>query len=470
MTFSGPDSVVVIDDVILNCILRSTSSQSRFFQRIGKASEHVLIYTHVLTSTEFSNEDNIHHVANAVSMDSLINKHGWLREELQLLGHRSVQYVDCIDGTLLSKIISYGLCGAYFLHFCGGFHGAKNFYQWSTDLYSGQALHLSNSSLHHYCFGLQYYHHGRTPTYQEIKEVDGILEVSYEGRGTYKYSRSDPMSSSDLFTPHEKIADSSENWKPIQFSRELSTFISSHIMYVNRDDVFDFQPLPNKVASWLFGKPLLSLVTNKHFVGSTPDFDLISECSSGILKVRYLMMNNKTKWLVYRRDGACGLGFEGSMSRNETLDSFQVLIYSEVKKTLLSPNLRQPLPNKVVDWLGWKSLSLFSQPISKKHSQEDVVTSSISISEDECQIQSVNGTLYCYYCKPIVGGVIFYERLHQCTDIENRPLIYNVKLETWISPSFMEPINEQVVQWLKKFVQRHINTDGAVKMYRHQMF
>ena len=126
--------------------------------------------------------------------------------------------------------------------------------------------------------------------------------------------------------------------------------------------------MPNKLASWLLGKPLMSLIvsvkpyTPKSKICSeesphTPDYIQLQERmdNGGELHVNY----RKEGWYIYSRSDDGNLGFERPSNRKEQ----QGVMYSESLKTLKSSILNKPLPNKVTEWLyRYKCLAFIVTP------------------------------------------------------------------------------------------------------------
>ena len=106
--------------------------------------------------------------------------------------------------------------------------------------------------------------------------------------------------------------------------------------------------LPNKVVSWLRGEAMQRLVTLKHYKNKTEHYEGLRETLGGWLEVRY-----SAKGVYrYRRAGDGNVGLEEAGGGPP-----QPLFFSELAKTLISPE-GHLVPNRVVEWLQGKGLSL----------------------------------------------------------------------------------------------------------------
>ena len=260
--------------------------------------------------------------------------------------------------------------GAFFLAEGGGFFSAWQLWRWLQRPDSSSGLNESpDPVMGHYAFGSYQHFLGRTPSYTEFQEVvcEGestrTLRVYFEERGWAEYRR--PVASGDAGrkrAPMERMADvRGGEWKALRYNPQLHTFVSAWMM--NEDGTH--RPLPNKVTSWIRGKPVASLTIVKHYMGRTPDYVQLREKLDGQLWVRY----REDGWMCYMRNGdEGGIGMEyrfisepGGPGEPQ-LSKGQPLKYSERLKMLKSFTMDEPLPNKVVEWLRLKSLALLAVP------------------------------------------------------------------------------------------------------------
>ena len=113
--------------------------------------------------------------------------------------------------------------------------------------------------------------------------------------------------------------------------------------------------LPNKVADWIGGKSIVSLVKctrstkskeiNSEKINEMLKFERMQEeCNAegSLLWVCYATQR-EYKWYSYTRAKDGGIGFEGT-SKDQ---SKKCIIYSEYFKSLKSPHLDKPLPFQV---------------------------------------------------------------------------------------------------------------------------
>ena len=123
--------------------------------------------------------------------------------------------------------------------------------------------------LGHFLFGISQPFRDRTPSYLEFHEVwaedsnEEVLRVHYSESSQpfwAEYRRSTPDGRSQ---PVERFPNnhSLKDWKPLVFSPKHHTFVSFRMPGHEQKGC----PVPNKVSSWLLGKPPAPLVTVKPY-------------------------------------------------------------------------------------------------------------------------------------------------------------------------------------------------------------
>ena len=248
--------------------------------------------------------------------------------------------------------------GAYYLSE-GTFFSAHQFSLWLQK--SGNELEPSweEAVLGHLLFGISQPFRGRTPSYLEFHEVraedsnEKVLRVHYSESSQpfwAEYRRPSPNAQNGRTQPVERFPkiDGKKEWKSLVYSPKHHTFVSFR-MPSNEQKAW---AVPNKVSSWLLGKPTAPLVTVKpytmkgktsctHESPQTPEYMQLQERRDGELWVNY----RKEGWYIYSRSDDGNLGSERPSNRKEQ----QGLMYSETLKTLKSSILSKPLPNKVTD-------------------------------------------------------------------------------------------------------------------------
>ena len=230
--------------------------------------------------------------------------------------------------------------------------------------------------------------------------------------------------------------------------------------------------LPNKVAQWISGKSILSLVNclrstksnkiNLEKLEQKLTFDTMQEqCNEqgSLLWVCYETQQEHT-WYWYNRGKDGGIGFEGRRKDH----SKRCIIYSEYFKTLKSPHLDKPLPSQVLDYL-LEHASLASMVTSIPAASRTETQASVQIHikhEDEQSIcWSYNRRTFTCSSELVPRGVVLVEcetNAHN-NDYNKTYLFYSERFKSWLSPALTEAHREDtqmpldVVEWIKRHQQ-----------------
>ena len=367
----------------------------------------------------------------------------------------SVSNDECLDQVVEALI------GAYALSEGGLFSAWKfyNFLQISSPLGEDSEQTRVEPVLSYLVFGRFNYYKGRTPTYDEFYEIEipgqsgpeKVLCVHYEECGWAEYRRPIQGLGSNRRFPQERFRDGADgtrdnDWHDVRYSPVLGTCISLYMPTVTGER----RPLPNKVNSWFFGQPTMSLVKVKTYSDSKakrgdPYSQMIEylqmvEVKDGQLsqlRVHYRTLG----WYCYIRSCDGGLGIE----RKEDSSEGMGIIYSEAIKTLKSPHLKRPLPNRVVDFLvKQKCLALMvCSTLWKAETSDD------SAENPNMQMESEDDNSACWnidakrsfmcWVDRVPGGVIFMEREKTESQAEHvkEPLCYSEVAKTWLSPALI---------------------------------
>jgi len=303
--------------------------------------------------------------------------------------------------------------------------------------------------LGHYLFGSHVYFEGRTPSYTQLQErppegdTAKTLHVQYKDSDKGVDCSVIYLRATGQHPPKQRNINCKE-WKDVAFDADLGTF------------VFDDKcALPNKVSRWLSGSPLASLTRIKHFKGPTPEYCWLQELSEGSqLRVCY----KKRGEYMYRRPFDGGMGTEQVVGRGG-VGNEQPLVYCEDLKTIRSNLLEEVLPNRVVDWLTFKSLaSLVTQrkpipndPVDERSEVEHIGSGSSILWKYDRHEMRIFG-------RSTAWGTVFLEA-EGLEQSEPRELIFSEELKAWLSPTWLEthdkqvPLPSAVVNWFKDFQQ-----------------
>mmetsp|Transcript_48265 Transcript_48265/g.114790 ORF Transcript_48265/g.114790 Transcript_48265/m.114790 type:complete len:832 (-) Transcript_48265:1198-3693(-) len=252
-------------------------------------------------------------------------------------------------------------------------------------------------------FGPIRYFLGRTTTYDRISEevIDGepCLKVNFRpneatavGEKTIYFRRrhSPPRTDLQERRPCPQESEDGESWQDVSFDTAKQAYVSKFIpvsaetdpdkappsnmqdflavpppdkkkeeSYDRASVVFGGRPVPNKISLWLNGVPIRALMNVKMFKGNTTIYARLQERKTGNkgieeLKVTYGQHPGHFRELFYLRDFSHEtLGYEREYFVNGVYLEYieRPLVYSEKDKTLYSPVLDGPLPQKVMSWL-----------------------------------------------------------------------------------------------------------------------
>ena len=174
-----------------------------------------------------------------------------------------------------------------------------------------------------------------------------VLKVYYEDRGWYEYRRPvanvEGRKNPEELMPH--VRDSP--WKALCWTPQHRTFVSAWMM----SDNCSLRPLPNKVTSWIRGKPVASLTTVKPYMGRTPECAQLQErridedndaCATQLWVNSRRTSTDTTKSLnTDTKKHATGMnGLMGAF--HFRMRRFKSCIRSEASKSILSCRLRLP--------------------------------------------------------------------------------------------------------------------------------
>ena len=184
--------------------------------------------------------------------------------------------------------------------------------------------------LGHLLFGISQPFRGRTPSYLEFHEVwaedphEKVLRVHYSESSQPFWAEYRRPSPTGRTQPVERfpMLDSKKEWKPLVYSPKHHTFVSFRMPGFEQKGC----PVPNKVSSWLLGKPTAPLVTVKPYTmkgktscsqesPQTPDYVQLQERreNGGELWVNY----RKEGWYIYSRSDDGNLGAVRASNRDE---------------------------------------------------------------------------------------------------------------------------------------------------------
>lgn len=360
----------------------------------------------------------------------------------------------------------------------------------------GQGRSFHDAVLGHHILGNHHHFRGRTPSYHEMQvavEEDGaeVLRVSYENGKVYDYRRAQPTSGNTK--PQERLVELegdkvvSHEWGSLMYSHAHRTMVSAWMREEN--DEHKPRPLPNKVTAWIRGRPLASLTTVKHYAGRTPGYLRLKESVlRNELRVLYDkdQSTERSRWYIYRRDEAGGLGWEeGPFDSATCFNSAnskgaavqRPLKYSESRKTLTSASIYEnsqegkrvpaPLPNNVVAWLRFKCLAHLASQNHKKvepGSEEDEKFNVVA-EEDQRMVWNRGGRRFEYYGELLHGVLVYMERE---TEREPEELEWSEEEKAWLSPSLSRSHPEKtkgvtlpttVGEWLRRIASKVVEKE-----------
>ena len=314
----------------------------------------------------------------------------------------------------------------------------------------------------HYFAGCEERFQGRTPTIVEISEVlddnlqGSALRVHYEwkrdwgdekdGHGWLDYAR--------LERPMERTVKPGGEWKQLHYDVERSAYVSANM----RDDSGVPRLLPNKVFSYLSGKPTCDLISLRLKGGSKRQIlEVVSlqEKLEGDSVLSLRVECSKKGSVVYRRGSGGDLGIECSGSDGEQCSP---IIYSESLKTLVSPRFQVSLPTQVIEWLQGKCLACLLHDFKAGGKASDVTCG------DELGATGRDGRVVKYGFKCVRGSFIFFERRAAKVTppgaaVFGEELIYSQEHKTWLSPAQSThakpvPVEDMVSSWISAVLQR----------------
>ena len=321
----------------------------------------------------------------------------------------------------------------------GDFSGAWRLWKCSTfEQQREGGPFMEDAVLGSFLFGKNVRFGGRTPSYIELQELlsgDGVdartLSVHYNDnelnfKGHISYIRA-----TNQQPPMEckgKVR------KPLCFSHALGTFVSSFIT----DAVRKPCPLPNKVASWIFGSNLAAMIKIKPCKNPTPEYLWMQELDNGRLRVCYKELGKMT----YERASDGGLGKEQKVIDNkeggEIIEEAQ-LIYAENLKTFKSSLIRDAvLPHVIVKWLtAHTALVDLAQPKPSHHEPDAVDENSrTEQSDDNSLLWKCDGRMMRIFGVRCLFGVVFLEsEIVGSKQQKAEPLIFSEELGSWLSPT-----------------------------------
>ncbi len=371
--------------------------------------------------------------------------------------------------------IGEAFLGAYFTSEGGGFLSCWLFLTWlqgkskKADLPTASPIIREiEASVGHLLFGDHQKFPGKRMKYLEFyerfEEKEQILVVKYaENQHLREYQRAN----SESRYPQERIVENNGlcEWRPLQWSDSHGTFVMTGV----EDDIL----VPNKVLRWLMRRPVKALVTVRAYSmrdlrseNPPPRYAQLQEKETGELRVLYTEADGgvNNAWFVYERSQSGDLGFE--WKEDEGKESRRPLIYSENLKTLFSPTLRKPLPNKIVEAVHHqKNLVMIVTPkisVLKELQRSNELCSTEFASEESGGGDSRKAVRWTFTSStPTHGagvadaagqrsweficqiarnnkGLIFWEFDERTR--KRQELIYSEDLKTWLSPSLTEAL------------------------------
>lgn len=386
----------------------------------------------------------------------------------------------------------------------GSFFSANQFIEWLHEKAAQEPAEgeeeypWEKAVLGHLLFGSGRPFRGRTPSYSEFYEDsvpsagdqgEKILRVHYSDSSTTfwaEYRR--PRPGSGNTEPLERFPNdpdpAMQAWKPLLHNPQHATFMSSRVHTIRQ--------LPNKVSSWLLGKPVAPLVTVKPYTmkgkssGSqqespqTPDYVQLQErCRASGPETELWVNYREHGWHIYSRSDDGNLGMERA-DRGSRKDPTG-LMYSESLKTLKSQSkmLNKPLPNKVTEWIHHcKCLAFIVTPKKSESSVaqhvEEQANTEISDTQEEGPVRwrYHEHQLECTV-ETVSGGVLLMEV--EIRSGARAALIYSEELKTWLSPFLTKrkeeekgdrqwdsgvPVPSAVLDWLKQRTQKALRDPG----------
>ena len=388
------------------------------------------------------------------------------------------------------------LLGSYFLSGCG-FYSAWHIFRfllnrseqehaipsWARDECDGDGERCDRF-LGYHLFGLQTGVKGKTPTLRTLKETTkprGIkeLEVVYENAGTRGFTGSVIYRRASAETKGRVMERVNAEWQCLRWCQKRKTFVSSRVF--GPDPGLDAEsssacvdgPVPNKVANWLLGSNMQSLVISiKHKGKMTPDDNVVYMVEipmqrRSVLLVKYIDAIG-CFCTVRTRDG--GLGKEYKVDEKDIMSgdilgavkkarSQKVPIYySEEFKCLMSDSTDGPVARKVTEWLRLRCLAEVANVPSGKG---EAVAGDVDFpDETHARWTHSMGSFVYSVERDVVQNCLFVEVDRRCTrDGRRQPLIYSQTLKTWLSPGLFFAKNgdataarlpEEIVRWLAR--------------------
>ena len=307
---------------------------------------------------------------------------------------------------------------------------------------------------------------GRTPSYLAFGEVEPPVEDGMPKGRLYLKVRYEEYD--DAFYrwngrhAEERRPDvpGASGWRRLVWNQEMSAFASPSMLTQDGK----CRALPNKVSAWLRGRTIAKLACIKRCEDSTPRYSHMREeveeeeaeagrIGTGTMLILTYVCEKRGR-VIYRRSRCGGLGTETGQNGRVHL-----LMYSETKKTLLSPIDDHPLPRKVVTWL--LEGRCMSDLIPKKKRGGPAQ----AISNDDGIVSSEEVRDGCIYVRARVFGTgVIYEGRRSQGD-KWRSLTFNELSHSWIDDSGDEDVTVQdgVIAAADEYVRKRASNDDMIE-------
>ena len=408
--------------------------------------------------------------------------------------------------------ILFALIGAYFQEEGGGFHNIAKLWLWFTnpdEKEDGVEAEVSPDkmparffeSVAHLFFSLPNSFQGRTATYHAFTEMlqdhpEGIrsgkqvLIVDFENQDDdtpfkVAFRRGDADDTYgraiDLTYDHSArawVPRPDDAWVPIEYDPSIGTYVAKILHSV--EPIGEKKKLPNKVAKWLLGIPAFSLMKFNGHKSKSPRYidlqEVIIEDEAALpfrdsgLACTELIVTYEARGVFHYRRTDDGTATEHQMDASSA--ERRPLKFSEREKTLYSPYMDEPLPQKVVSWVKDKAclarLVVPENGVSRGADGHDV---NETVPDDSSITWTVGSVHWTCRLKMTRYGFV-YELVDETRRIY--PLIWTEQMKTWRVPDTAHrsaTLTPAVALWLNRssarLLSRAYNLLDHVEMRSH---
>ena len=311
---------------------------------------------------------------------------------------------------------------------------------------------------------------GRTPSYLAFGEVEPPVEDGMPKGRLYLKVRYEEYD--DAFYrwngghAEERRPDvpGASGWRRLVWNQETSAFASPSMLTQDGK----CRPLPNKVSAWLRGRNIAKLACIKRCEDSTPRYSHMREeveeeeaeagrIGAGTMLILTYVCEKRGR-VIYRRSRCGGLGTETGQNGRVHL-----LMYSEMKKTLVSPIDDHPLPRKVVTWLLEGRCMSDLIPKKKGAGPAQVTSNDVGIVSWEDVTSETSESLTCNVRARVIGTGVIYEGRRSQSD-KWRSLIYHESSRSWIADFGDREVTVQndVIAAVHEYVSKRASNDDMI--------